>query len=82
MGEKMIPCHTYIDSIGLSEVIGVSGEKIPDTDSYLVVYYQLFEYITAWRLFINTVFIILITIFHSPIWHLLIKGFNWFIGLF
>jgi hypothetical protein len=82
MGEKMIPCHKYIDSIGLSEVIGVSGEKIPDTDSYLVVYYQLFEYITAWRLFINTVFIILITIFHSPIWHLLIKGFNWFIGLF
>ncbi len=82
MGEKMIPCHKYIDSIGLSEVIGVSGEKIPDSDSYLVVYYQLFDYITPWRIFINTVFIILIAIFHSPIWQFLTKGFNWFSGLF
>jgi hypothetical protein len=82
MGEKMIPCHKYIDSIGLSEVIGVSGEKIPDSDSYLVVYYQLFDYITPWRIFTNSVFGILILAFHSPIWGLLTKVFNWFSGLF
>lgn len=82
MGEKMIPCHKYIDSIGLSEYIGVSGEKIPDSDSYLVVYYQLFDYITPWRIFINTVYITLILIFHSPIWNFLTKAFNWVYGLF
>jgi hypothetical protein len=81
-GERMIPCHKYIDSIGLSEVIGVSGEKIPDSDSYLIVYYQLFNYITPWKIFINTVYITLIAIFHSPIWHFLTKAINWVTGLF
>ena len=81
-GERMIPCHKYIDSIGLSEVIGVSGEKIPDSDSYLVVYYQLFNYITPWKIFINGVYITLIAIFHSPIWQFLTKAFNWVSGLF
>ena len=82
MGEKMIPCHKYIDSIGLSEVIGVSGEKIPDTDSYLVVYYQLFNYITLWKLFFNSLIIILITIFHSPIWYIITEAANWLNLLF
>ena len=82
MGEKMIPCHKYIDSIGLSEVIGVSGEKIPDTDSYLVVYYQLFNYITLWKLFFNSLIIILITIFHSPIWYIITEAANWLTLLF
>lgn len=82
MGEKMIPCHKYIDSIGLSEVIGVSGEKIPDTDSYLVVYYQLFNYITLWKLFFNSLIIILITIFHSPIWYIITEVANWLTLLF
>lgn len=78
MGEKMIPCHKYINDIGLGEVIGVSGEKVPDTDSYLIVYYPMFKYITTWRLFINTVIIILLAVFHSHIW----KAIQWFIGLF
>ena len=82
MGEKMIPCHKYIDSIGLSEVIGVSGEKIPDTDSYLVVYYQLFNYITLWKLFFNSLIIILITIFHSSIWYIITEAANWLTLLF
>ena len=78
MGERMIPCHKYIDSIGLSEVIAVSGEKIPDSDSYLIVYYPFFKYITTWRLFINTVILILLAIFHQSIMNLI----NWVIALF
>ena len=77
-GERMIPCHKYIDSIGLSEVIGVSGEKIPDSDSYLIVYYPFFKYITTWRLFINTVILILLAIFNQSIINLI----KWLIALF
>lgn len=69
LGERMIPCHKYIDTIGLSEVVGVSGEKIPNSNSYLVVYYPMFKYITSWRMFINAVYIALIIIFHNNIVH-------------
>ena len=66
-GERMIPCHKYIDSIGLSEVVGASAELIPNSESYLLVYYPIFKYITTWRLFINTVFIIAGFIFRHDI---------------
>jgi len=78
MGERMIPCHKYIDSIGLGEMIAVSGEKIPDSDSYLIVYYPFFKYITTWRLFINAVILILLIIFR----HSIIDLINWVISLF
>lgn len=69
LGERMIPCHRYIDGIGLSEAVGVSGEPIPNSDSYLVVYYPMFKYITTWRMFINAVYIVLIIVFRNDILH-------------
>ena len=53
--ERMIPIHKYITKIGLSELVAVSAEQIPDpqdprkmTDSYLVVYYPIMRIITTW----------------------------------
>jgi hypothetical protein len=78
LGERMIPCHKYIDTIGLGEVVGVSGEKIPETDSYLIVYYPLFRYITTWRMIVNLFFIALLIIFRQPIYNF----FSWIISWF
>ena len=69
LGERMIPCHKYISDIGLSEIVGVSGEKIPDSDSYLVVYYPIFKYITTWRMVRNTIILALFIYFITEIIH-------------
>jgi len=73
LGERMIPCHKYIDSIGLSEIVGVSGEVIPDSESYLVVYYPIYKYISLWKLLKNTIIITLLLLFKNYI----ISGINW-----
>jgi hypothetical protein len=78
LGERMIPCHKYIDTIGLSEVVAVSGEQIPESNSYLVVYYPIFKYITTWRMFVNAIY--LITLFLLR--HRIYDGFLWFKHLF
>jgi hypothetical protein len=78
LGERMIPCHKYITDIGLSEVIAVSGEKIPNTDSYLVVYYPIFRYISTWKVTLNLFYLILLLILYPSIW----KAINWVISLF
>ena len=77
LGERMIPCHKFIDTMGLSEVVAVSGEKIPDTDSYLIVYYPIFKYLSIWKAVLNTFYLALILIFHSEI----SGAFNWAIEL-
>jgi len=78
LGERMIPCHKYIDSIGLSEVVAVSGEQIPESSSYLVVYYPNFRYITSWRMFINAVYILSLFLMRHQIY----SGIAWIKHLF
>lgn len=48
--DRLGPINKYIASLGLAEIVSLSMEKIPDTDSYLVVYYQIYRWITPWRL--------------------------------
>lgn len=67
MGERMIPCHKYISDLGLSEIVGVSGEKIPNSDSYLVVYYPIFKYITTWRMVRNAIILFILIYFFPEI---------------
>lgn len=77
LGERMIPCHKFIDTMGLSEVVAVSGEKIPDSDSYLIVYYPIFKYLSIWKAVLNTVYLTLILIFYSDIASVI----NWVVKL-
>jgi hypothetical protein len=77
LGERMIPCHKFVDSMGLSEVVAVSGEKIPDTDSYLIVYYPIFKYLSVWKAFLNAFYLVLLLIFRSEIG----SAINWVIDL-
>lgn len=54
--EMMRPINEYLTSLGLTEIIFPSIEKIPDSRSYLIVYSPIFRETTLswfiWRLFI------------------------------
>jgi hypothetical protein len=47
--DKLAPINKYISSLGLAEIVALSMEKIPETDSYLVVYYQIYNWFTPWK---------------------------------
>ena len=73
--EKVEAMNKYIASMGLAEVVSLSMEKIPNTDSYLVVYYQIYYWFTPWKLLSRTILLI------SAIW-LLIAYWNELLSLF
>lgn len=66
MVDRCLPITKYImtlgttanNEVGLSEVLTLSMEKIPDTNSYLVVYYQIYYWFSKWRIF-SRLFILL-----------------------
>ena len=47
--DRVAPLNKYIANLGLAEIVSLSMEKIPDTESYLVVYYQIYNWFTPWR---------------------------------
>jgi hypothetical protein len=47
--DKMVPIHKYIDKLELAEFVAVSVEKIPNSESYLLVYYPIIHVISTWR---------------------------------
>jgi len=77
LGERMIPCHKYIDSIGLGEIVGVSGEQIPDSQSYLVVYYPLFSYLTVWRVIRTLIIFALLWIYGKDIYDFFLSAYTY-----
>jgi hypothetical protein len=56
--EKVEAMNKYIASMGLAEVVSLSMEKIPNTDSYLVVYYQIYYWLSPWRIISRTILLI------------------------
>ena len=55
--DKIAPISKYMASMGLSEIISLSMEKIPNTESYLVVYYQIYQWFTLWKLISRPIFL-------------------------
>ena len=49
--EKTKPINAFINSLGISDLIAVSMEEIPETQSFLIVYYPIFNYLTVWKVF-------------------------------
>jgi hypothetical protein len=49
--EKIEPIGKYLDSLGLSEVIYPEIVDIPNTRSWLIVFWPLQQYFSIWRLF-------------------------------
>lgn len=73
--DKVTPLNKYIASIGLAEVVSLSMEKIPDTESYLVVYYQIFRWLSLWRIIAWSVAIITVICLCAKYAHYLTKLF-------
>lgn len=69
MLDRLGPTNKYIASIGLGEVMSVSVEKIPDTESHLVVYYQIYKWFTPWRIISRSFYIIVGTILLAAYWN-------------
>ena len=55
--DKVAPISKYIAGMGLSEVVSLSMEKVPNTDSYLVVYYQIYQWFTLWKIISRPIFL-------------------------
>jgi hypothetical protein len=62
MLEKTYPINAFIDSLNISDIVAASWEKIPESESYLLVYYPIFNVITAWRIFVFSLLLILGTV--------------------
>ena len=59
--DRAMKIGAFIDSLGIAGRVGVSMEKVGESDSYLLVYYPLFKEVTLWRLiWVPTFFIVLV----------------------
>lgn len=52
--EKILKVHKYIDNIGLGPYVSVSVEQIPETNSYLLVYYPIFNVLSTFKVVMFT----------------------------
>lgn len=59
MLERTYPINAFIETLNISDIVAASWEKIPDSESYLLVYYPIFNVLSAWRI---TVFLTLLTV--------------------
>ena len=74
--DRVTPINKYIASLGLAEVVSLSMEKIPESNSYLVVYYQIFRWLTPWRIVSRLLLIALLFFLGIKYGHLFLKLFN------
>ena len=56
--EKTKPINAFVDSLNIGDLVAVSIEKIPESDSFLLVYYPIFNYLTVWRIFVFSLLLI------------------------
>lgn len=62
-GDRAMKVGAFVDSLGIAGRVGVSMEKIGESDSYLLVYYPLFKEVTLWRLIWVPAFLVTLIIF-------------------
>ncbi len=73
--EKVETINKYIATMNIAEFVSLSMEKVPDSKSYLVVYYQIYRWFTPWKLVSRSVLLI------AAIW-LLIAYWDKIVSLF
>lgn len=56
--EKIEPIGKYLDTLGLSEIIYPDIVDIPNTNSWLVIFWPLRKYFSIWRLILWVIGII------------------------
>ena len=73
--DRVGPINKYIASLGLAEIVSLSMEKIPNTDSHLVVYYQIYRWITPWKVVSRLAAIAFVSWLYSQFG---VQIFSWF----
>lgn len=73
--------NEYLTSLNLHEIIIPEFKEIPESTSYLLVYYPYFRYLTGWWIISRTVFWTSAIIIETKT-HWISKGFNWIISFF
>jgi len=48
--EMIKPINEYIESLGLSEIVYPELRRIPNSQSWLIIYWPLWRYFSIWRL--------------------------------
>lgn len=59
--QKMEPMNRYIESLGLSEIVYPEIVKLPESRSWLVVYWPLWQHFSLWRFIFQTIGLIVAT---------------------
>ncbi len=59
MLERTYPINAYIETLNISDIVAASWERVPESESYLLVYYPIFNVITTARV---TLFLIFLTL--------------------
>lgn len=73
--------NEYLTSLNLHEIIIPEFKEIPESTSYLLVYYPYFRDLTKWWVISRTIFWTSAIIIESKT-HWISKGFNWVILFF
>lgn len=58
MLEKTYPINAYMEKLNVSDIVAASWEKIPNSESYLLVYYPIFNVLTTWKVVLFFFFLI------------------------
>jgi hypothetical protein len=73
--------NEYLTSLNLHEIIIPEFKEIPESTSYLLVYYPYFRNLTLWWIISRTIFWSSAIIIESKT-HWISNGFNWIISFF
>jgi hypothetical protein len=73
--------NEYLTSLNLHEIIIPEYKEIPESTSYLLIYYPYFRNLTKWWIISRTIFWTSAIIIESKT-HWISNGFNWIISFF
>lgn len=73
--------NEYLTSLNLHEIIIPEYKEIPESTSYLLIYYPYFRNLTKWWVISRTIFWTSAIIIESKN-HWISNGFNWIISFF
>jgi hypothetical protein len=73
--------NEYLTSLNLHEIIIPEYKEIPESTSYLLIYYPYFRNLTKWWVISRTIFWTSAIIIESKT-HWISNGFNWIISFF
>jgi len=73
--------NEYLTSLNLHEIIIPEYKEIPESTSYLLVYYPYFRNLTLWWIISRTIFWSSAIIIETKT-HWISSGFNWIISFF